>query len=146
MSIFRKKRETQQIPMTKPKTVNRKRAERLNLSLTPEEKALINDGAAKAGMSRTDFVLTAVRKERIVTITGLPKVYLTLYRHGNNLNQISKRLNCHNYVSKTEIERAIQECRDAYKTLVSFLDYWDVRLVETEVDEHDCEDEGNKAC
>ena len=90
MSIFKKKQQSNEMPSAKPKVSRRKRSETLNLALTAEEKALINDGAAKAAMSRTDFILKAVRNEKIIVITGLPKVYRALYKSGNNLKSNRK--------------------------------------------------------
>ena len=120
------------MPVNKPPKPNRKRSERLSLGLTPEEKALINNGAKEAGMSRTDFVVASVKGTKVVIITTLPEVLLELSRESNNLNQIARRLNQKSYVNYTEIEKACRVCRNAYKTLVEFIDRWDVKLKKIE--------------
>ena len=143
MSVFKKKKQSNEMPSVKPKVSKRKRDETLNLALTAGEKTMINDGAAKAAMSRTDFILKAVRNERIIVITGLPKVYRALYKSSNNLNQIAKRLNSHSPVHSEEIVDTLQDCRDAYKTLMRFVDHWEIRIGETEGND-DSENEGEQ--
>ena len=51
MSVFKKKKQSNEMPSVKPKVSKRKRDETLNLALTAGEKTMINDGAAKAGDS-----------------------------------------------------------------------------------------------
>lgn len=143
MSVFKKKKQSNEMPSVRPKVTKRKRDETLNLALTAGEKTMINDGAAKAAMSRTDFILKAVRNERIIVITGLPKVYRALYKSSNNLNQIAKRLNSHSPVHSEELMDTLQDCRDAYKTLMRFVDRWEIRISETEEND-DCKNEGEQ--
>ena len=143
MSFFKKKQQSNEMPSAKPKVSRRKRSETLNLALTAEEKALINDGAAKAAMSRTDFILKAVRNEKITVITGLPKVYRALYMSSNNMNQIAKRINSHNDVCAGEIIDTLQDCRDAYGRLMRFVDRWEIRISEMEEND-DCQNESEQ--
>lgn len=98
MVFFRRKNKPQDMPVSKPKP-NRRRSERLSLSLTPDEKVMIRSAAEDAGMSQTDFIIASVKRTRIVVITALPEALLELSRQGNNLNQIARCLNGKYYVS-----------------------------------------------
>ena len=131
MSFFRKKNTPQETPVSKRKP-NRERSERLSLGLTPEEKNMISDGAKAAGMSRTDFVIAAVKGTKVVVISALPELLLELSRQGNNLNQLTRHINQRGYVSRETIERTCQSCRSAYTELVQFVDRWDIKLKQLE--------------
>lgn len=131
MAFFRRKNKPQDMPVSKPKP-NRRRSERLSLSLTPNEKVMISDGAKEAGMSRTDFIVTSVKGTRIVVITSLQEVLLELNRQGCNLNQMARCLNGKHYVSYSEIQKICQSCQNAYEKLTRFVDHWNVRLKKME--------------
>lgn len=128
MPFFRKKSSQQETPVIKPTRPNRKRSERLSLSLTPEEKNLICDGANAAGMCRRDFVIASVKGTRVVVITSLQEVLLELSRQGNSMNQIARRLNQKSCVNYAEIEKTCRACQNAYEAVVRFIDRWDVKL------------------
>ena len=128
MPFLRKKNAVQEVNTAKPKKINRSRSERLCLGLTPDEKQLITNGAQNAGMSRTDFIISAVEDKRIVVLTGLPEVLLELSRHGNNLNQIARCLNQRGHVNRETIEKTCQVCRNAYESLVRLVDCYEVKI------------------
>ena len=128
MAFFRKKNTEQEVNTAKPKKVNRRRTERLCLGLTPDEKQLITSGARNVGMSRTDFIISAVEGNRIVVLTGLPETVHELSRHGNNLNQIARCLNQRGHMNRETIEKTSKSCQEAYEQLVQFVDRWDVKL------------------
>lgn len=128
MPFFRKKDAVREVNTAKPKVVNRKRTERLCIGLTVEEKQLISNGASEAGMSRTDYILNAVKSNRVVVIMDLPKVLVELNREANNLNQLARHANAMNRVSQASVEKTCQACRNAYESLVRFVDQYDVKL------------------
>ena len=128
MQFVKRKKNVQEIVVKRPKAVNRKRCERLSICLTPDEKKLIQSQANTAGMSMTDFVMASVEAKPIIVITGLPELLLEINRHGNNLNQLTRRVHQHGNVSLAEIISTCRACQNAYMELARFVDYWNVRL------------------
>lgn len=128
MQFVKRNKNVQEIVVKRPKAVNRKRCERLSICLTPDEKKMIQSQANKAGMTMTDFVIASAEAKRIIVITGLPELLLEINRHGNNLNQLTRRVHQHANISSAEIMSTCRACRNAYMELVRFVDYWNIRL------------------
>ena len=139
MSLFKKKNSEKKAVAAKPKA-NRKRTERLSLCLTEEEKRFITDTAKEAGICRTDLIMKAIRAQKPIVITGAAEILLELNRQGNNLNQLSRRVNSYNHVSNTEIQQTTAACREAYREVVHFINTWNIKLKQEEV-KNDCKSE-----
>ena len=72
---------------------NRKRNQTLSIRLTPAEKDAIVKQAAKARMSLTDYILTSALVTEIHVAEDTRPLITELKRIGNNLNQISTKIN-----------------------------------------------------
>lgn len=128
-----------ELPMVKPKEktrpkVNRKRSKTFGMCLTPEELQELNDGAQNAGMSRTDFIMACVRESNIIVMEGLPEILRELQYQGNNLNQLTRRINSRQHVSMEEIELTSYACMSAYTGLTRFVDQYEVRIKKLQED------------
>jgi len=72
---------------------NRKRNQTLSIRLTPAEKDAIVKQAVKARMSLTDYILTSALVTEIHVAEDTRPLITELKRIGNNLNQISTKIN-----------------------------------------------------
>lgn len=99
---------------------NQKRTRRhlLSVRLTEEELFEIKDKARFAGMTLTDWLLSASREQEIIQVEGLADLYLELSRQGNNLNQIARLL--HQQQEVIWVKSAIQE-NENLKKRIGFL-------------------------
>lgn len=91
---------------------NRKRNRTLTIRLTTAEKDAIARNAAKARMSLTDFIVTSALSAEIYVAEDLRPVITELKRIGNNLNQISMKINAgvfasYNFQKVIDLQRAI---------------------------------------
>lgn len=91
---------------------NRKRNRTLTIRLTAAEKDAIVRNAAKARMSLTDFIVTSALSAEIYVAEDLRPVITELKRIGNNLNQISMKINAgvftsYNFQKVIDLQRAI---------------------------------------
>lgn len=91
---------------------NRKRNRTLTIRLTTAEKDAIVRNAAKARMSLTDFIVTSALSAEIYVAEDLRPVITELKRIGNNLNQISMKINAgvftsYNFQKVIDLQRAI---------------------------------------
>lgn len=97
---------------------NRKRNITLTIRLTPGEKDTIVRKSKQADMTLTDFVVAAVLSAQIHVAEDMKPVVTELKRIGNNLNQITARINAgvfrsYNFQEVIELQRKIYEqvCR-----------------------------------
>lgn len=72
---------------------NRKRSMTLTIRVTPGEKTAILRKAKQAGLSLTDYLVTATQSTQIFVAEDLKPVLTELKRIGNNLNQITAKIN-----------------------------------------------------
>lgn len=72
---------------------NRKRSLTLTIRVTPEEKAAILRKARQAGLSLTDYLVTAAQSTQIFVAEDLKLALTEMKRIGNNLNQIAAKIN-----------------------------------------------------
>ena len=66
----------------------RKRSISIPLRVTEAERTAIDKKAEKAGMNRTDYLITCAMGKRITVIDDLTPLLAELRRIGNNLNQL----------------------------------------------------------
>lgn len=74
-------------------SVNRKRCMTLTIRVTPGEKAAIERKVKQAGLSLTDYLVTAAQSTQIFVAEDIKPVLTELKRIGNNLNQIAMKIN-----------------------------------------------------
>ena len=72
---------------------NRKRAETLTIRLTKAEKEMIKKKARKAQLSVTDFFVTTSLRTEIHVAEDIKPLLVELKRIGNNINQITMKIN-----------------------------------------------------
>jgi hypothetical protein len=66
--------------------------------------------------TQTDFILTLLHKKPIIVIEDLRPMLQELKRHGNNLNQVSRKLNEHSHFGESAT-RVMNECWKAYRSI-----------------------------
>ena len=95
---------------------NRKRAETLTIRLTKKEKEMIQKKAKKAQLSITDFlVATSLRTE--IHVAENIKPLIELKRIGNNINQITMKINAGAFHS-ADFSEVIQGQRMIFEQLL----------------------------
>ena len=72
---------------------NRRRNMALTIRVTPSEKDAILRKAKQADMSLTDYLVTSALSTQILVAEDLKPALSELKRIGNNLNQISTKIN-----------------------------------------------------
>ena len=93
-------------------TENRKRNQTLTIRLTAAEKDAITQKAAKAGMNVTDYIVASSQLTEIHVAEDTRPMLTELKRIGNNLNQISMKINAgafqsYNFQEVIEMQRKI---------------------------------------
>ena len=93
---------------------NRKRDVTLTIRLTAAEKDAIVRNAAKARMSLTDYIIASSLLKEIHVAEDTRPLISELKRIGNNLNQISMKINAgafqsYNFQEVIEMQRSIYE-------------------------------------
>ena len=93
---------------------NRKRNQTLTIRLTAAEKDAIVRNAAKAHMSLTDFLVASALTTEIYVAEDTRPLITEMKRIGNNLNQISMKINAgafqsYNFHEVIEMQRSIYE-------------------------------------
>jgi len=96
---------------------NLTRNKAITLRMTPEEFDNFKSKLDKAKpKNQTDFVLSLLHKKPIVVIEDLRPMLHELKRQGNNLNQISRKLNEHHSFGDKAID-VMRECWIAYRNI-----------------------------
>lgn len=95
-------------------TENRKRNQTLTIRLTAAEKDAIIKNAAKARMSLTDYIVASSLLKEIHVAEDTRPLITELKRIGNNLNQISMKVNAgaftsYNFREVIEMQKNIYE-------------------------------------
>ena len=93
---------------------NRKRNQTLTIRLTAAEKDAIVRNAAKARMSLTDYIVAASLMTEIYVAEDTRPLITEMKRIGNNLNQISMKINAgaftsYNFQEVIEMQKNIYE-------------------------------------
>ena len=93
---------------------NRKRNLTLTIRVTPNEKDAILRKAAQADMTLTDYLVTSAISTEIHVAEDTRPLITELKRIGNNLNQISTKINAgaftsYNFREVVEMQKAIYE-------------------------------------
>lgn len=69
--------------------MQRKKTAIITARMTPEDKQKIEQRAANAGMTVTDYLTTCALGKKIIRVDGLDKILAELKAHGRNLNQLT---------------------------------------------------------
>lgn len=77
--------------------------ERIYLRVTPDEKALILKSARSADMNTSKYILTLVKKKRVINIRGFPDLIYQVAKIGININQITAAINTKHSATIEEI-------------------------------------------
>ena len=93
---------------------NRKRNQTLTIRVTAGEKDAITQKAAKARMRVTDYIVASSQLTQIHVAEDTRPLVTELKRIGNNLNQISMKINAgafqsYNFREVIEMQRSIYE-------------------------------------
>lgn len=103
------------IQNSKPKNLKRNKA--ITLRMTLDEYNFFHNQMNKANQkTQTDFFLAVLRKKPIIVIEELKPILQELKRQGNNLNQVSRKLNETNSFGESAT-KVMNECWKAYRTL-----------------------------
>ena len=92
----------------------RKRNKTLTIRLTEQEYDTILRKTLRSGMSITDFLVTAAQQTQIYVAEDTRPLVIELKRIGNNLNQITAKINAgifrsYNFQEVIDLQRAIYE-------------------------------------
>ena len=95
-------------------TENRKRNQTLTIRVTAAEKDAIVRNAAKARMSLTDYIVASSLLTEIHVAEDTRPLITELKRIGNNMNQISMKINAgafqsYNFQEVIDLQKAIYE-------------------------------------
>ena len=95
-------------------TENRKRNQTLTIRVTAAEKDAIVRNAAKARMSLTNYIVASALLTEIYVAEDTRPLITEMKRIGNNLNQISMKINAgafqsYNFQEVIEMQRSIYE-------------------------------------
>ena len=96
------------------KTENRKRNKTITIRVTQKEWMAIMEQVCKAGMSVTEYLITAALNTEINVPEDTKPLLKELKRIGNNLNQISMKINAgafqsYNFQEVIDLQRRIYE-------------------------------------
>ena len=97
---------------------NRKRNVTLTIRVTPAEKDAILKKAKQADMTLTDYLVTSALSAQIFVAEDLKPALTELKRIGNNLNQITTRINMGLFQSYN-FSDVIQGQRKLYEALTA---------------------------
>jgi len=96
---------------------NLTRNKAITLRMTQDEFDYFKSQMDKAKQkTQTDFILAVLRKKPIIVIEDLRPMLQELKRQGNNLNQISRKLNETNSFGESAT-KVMNECWKAYRAL-----------------------------
>ena len=96
---------------------NLTRNKAITLRMTPDEYDRVHKKIATAAKkNQTDFFLALLDKKPIIVIEDLRPMLQELKRQGNNLNQITRKLNETNSFGESAT-RVMNECWKAYRAI-----------------------------
>lgn len=92
----------------------RKRNKTLTIRLTEQEYDAVMKRVLRSGMSMTDFLVTAAQRTQIYVAEDTRPLVTELKRIGNNLNQITAKINAgifhsYNFQEVIDLQRSIYE-------------------------------------
>ena len=107
--------QNQTNPQNKARNLTRNKA--ITLRMTPEELDNFKKKMDKAKpKNQTDFILSLLNKKPIIVIEDLRPMLQELKRQGNNLNQITRKLNEYSSFGDSA-NKVMNECWVAYRNI-----------------------------
>lgn len=85
--------------------MSKNRTERLQLRVSPEEKAAIRQKAADANMSAADYLVALSANQKIIDAKIIAQLILEIRRIGVNVNQIAEVANYQKFVNKEMLSK-----------------------------------------
>lgn len=102
--------------------MNKSRPIQVTFRVSQEEFDELKSKVKQSGMKQQEYILKSVLKKEIVNTDGIKEVYTELKRQGNNLNQLTKKLNEKGYVDyKQELPMMEKELRESWQLLKQYL-------------------------
>lgn len=101
-----------------------RKTERIEFRVTPEEKIKILNKCKEAEMNISGFLIESSDKCEITVIPGLKEIVYELNKIGNNVNQLTKKVNqgilkC---VNLDEVKMELENIWQLLKSLITKLD------------------------
>ena len=97
--------------------MKRKRSHNVSVRLSDEEYERLQYKLSHSGLTLTEFLINAINGQKINYVKGYIPLIAELKRHGNNLNQLTHRINEYSKVTQQEINNTLQECGECYKKI-----------------------------
>lgn len=85
--------------------MSKNRTERLQLRVSPEEKAAIRQKADDANMSEADYIVALSANQKIIDAKIIAQLILEIRRIGVNVNQIAEVANYQKFVNKEMLSK-----------------------------------------
>ena len=104
-------------PRERSPAMKRKRSHNVSVRLSDEEYERLQYKLSHSGLTLTEFLINAINGQKINYVKGYIPLIAELKRHGNNLNQLTHRINEYSEVTQQEINNTLQECRECYKKI-----------------------------
>jgi len=82
----------------------RNKIAQVHLRYTPEEKERLEERAAEARLSMSQYMLALSEQKKIIIADGLPELCRQIIKIGTNVNQIALVANTHKTVSEKQLE------------------------------------------
>ena len=94
----------------------RKRNISIPIRVTEKELQAIDANAKKAKKNRTEYMITSALGKEITVIEDLREMIVQLKRIGNNLNQLTRKVNAHE-VNVIDLEETCTELGNVYQAV-----------------------------
>ena len=89
--------------------MSKNRTERLQLRVSPEEKAAICQKAAEAHMSVADYIVALSEGKKVIDIRKIAQLILEVRRIGVNVNQIAAVANYNKYTNQPMLTKVNED-------------------------------------
>ena len=101
---------------------NKSRPKQIIFRVSDEEELLLKKKIEESGKTQQEYILGCVLDKPIINTDGIREIFPELKRQGNNLNQISKKLNERKYVDYSgELQTTLREVKEVWQLLKQYL-------------------------
>ncbi len=94
---------------------------RMYVRLSETDKRRITQKAKELKMSRSEYILQCVRKNKIIQLQGIDRIIKQLFKIGTNINQIAGKANSINYISQAEVTETKNYMAEIFKLIEKFI-------------------------
>lgn len=95
---------------------------RMYVRVNDKEKEIITEKAGELNISRSEYILQCIRKNKIITLQGVDEVIRQLYKIGSNINQIAAKANSISYISQSDVDKTKEYVVKVFKIVEKFID------------------------